>query len=465
MYPGEDLMHNGALEPCLDTSDHMDENLPSNEDLTGTDTNNFDSVNHSATSTDTMEPTADNDGASPSTHSVKTGRSLRKPVLVGIAALVVALVAGGSVVAAAHKTVSVTVDGQQQEVGTLAGSVEGALDSAGLTISEHDTVAPAIDTAISDGSQIVVERGRLLTLTIDGQTREVWTTATTVEEALAELGQNPAAFKLSADRSREIPVDGLAVSADTLFSASVSVGGAAAAAVQSSAKTVGDFLTEQAIVLGAEDTVDPAVTTPLSNGLVITVARVATTSVTEEVEVAQPADQTVEDSSLDAGTSTVTQQGSPGKDSVTYQVTTVNGAQSAKTEVARTPIAAATASVITVGTKQEERASSSSSASDSSSSDSGAAADSGSSSAPVSSGSSGVNWDGIANCESTNNWSINTGNGYYGGLQFDISTWNSAGGSAYASRPDLASREEQIAVAENLYASRGLSPWACGGAG
>ena len=141
--------------------------------------------------------------------------------------------AGGGIVAAAHKNVSVTVDGQQQEVGTFAGSVEGALDSAGLTVSEHDTVAPAVDTAISDGSQIVVERGRLLTLTIDGQTREVWTTATTVEEALAELGQNPAAFKLSADRSREIPLDGLAVSADTLYNASVSGAGAAAAAVQS----------------------------------------------------------------------------------------------------------------------------------------------------------------------------------------------------------------------------------------
>ena len=71
----------------------------------------------------------------------------------------------------AHKNVTLTVDGQQQEVGTLAGSVEGALDSAGLTVNEHDTVAPAVDTAISDGSQIVVERGRLLTLTIDGQTQ------------------------------------------------------------------------------------------------------------------------------------------------------------------------------------------------------------------------------------------------------------------------------------------------------
>jgi uncharacterized protein YabE (DUF348 family) len=475
MYPGEDLMHNGALEPCPDTPHLTDENLPTNDDLNGAIDSDIDSYNtdsHSATSTDTLDPIADNDGDDTQpTHAAKTGRSLRKPVLVGVAALVVALVVGGGVVAAAHKNVTVTVDGQHQEVGTLAGSVEGALDSAGLTIAEHDTVAPSVDTAISDGSQIVVERGRLLTLTIDGQTREVWTTATTVEEALAELGQNPAAFKLSADRSREIPVDGLAVSADTLYDASVSVGGAAAAPVQSAAKTVGDFLTEQAIVLGPEDTVDPAVTTPLSNGLVITVARVATTTVTEEVQIAEPDAQSVEDSSVDAGTSTVTQQGSPGKDSVTYQVTTVNGAQTAKNEVSRTSITPAVASVVTVGTKQQQSSSSSSSSNGGSSSSSSSAdssssdSSSSSSAAPASSGSSGINWDAIANCESTNNWSINTGNGYYGGLQFDIGTWLSNGGGQYAPRADLATREQQIAIAENTAASRGTSPWACGGAG
>jgi resuscitation-promoting factor RpfB len=444
--------------------------LASNDDLYTDTTGDL-----NGTATDTLEPTAGEDETRQPTHA-KTGRNLRKPVLVGVAALVVALVAGGGIVAAAHKTVSVTVDGQVQEVGTLSGSVEGALDSAGLTISEHDTVAPAVDTAISDGSQIVVERGRLLTLTIDGQTREVWTTATTVEEALAELGQNPAAFQLSADRSREISLDGLALSAETLYSASVSDGGAAATSVTSAADTVGEFLTAQGITLGALDTVSPDASTALSNGLVITVTRVAKTSVVEEAEVAQPADQQVEDSSLEAGSTTVTQQGSAGKDQVTYEVTTTNGAETAKTEVSRTALSPAQATVIAVGTKAAPVAaassSSSSNASSSNSSSSSSAGSSesastgtGSSSAPVSSGSSGVNWDGIANCESTNNWSINTGNGYYGGLQFDISTWNSAGGSAYASRPDLASREQQIAVAENLYADRGTSPWACGGAG
>jgi uncharacterized protein YabE (DUF348 family) len=450
----------------------LDKTLASNDDLTGS----LESLGTSGAATDTLEPTGagsvnSDDINDHQAQAPKTGRNLRKPVLVGVAALVVALAITGGTVVAAHKTVSVTVDGQVQEVGTLAGSVEGALDSADVTIGEHDTVAPAIDTAISDGSQIVVEHGRLLTLTIDGQTREVWTTASTIEEALAELGQNPAAYQLSADRSREIPLDGLAVTANTIYNASVSVGGAAASAVQTSSKTVGDLLTEQGVVLGPLDTVTPDATTALSNGLTITVNRVTRGNVDEQVDVPQPADQQVEDSSLAAGTTSVTQQGSAGKDQVTWEITTTNGAETGKTEIARTNITPAQATIIAVGTKEQTRSSastssSSSSSASSSSSDSGSSSsDSGSSSAPVSSGSSGVNWDGIANCESTNNWSINTGNGYYGGLQFDISTWNSAGGAAYASRPDLASREEQIAVAENLYASRGTSPWACAGAG
>ena len=68
-------------------------------------------------------------------------------------------------------------------------------------------------------------------------------------------------------------------------------------------------------------------------------------------------------------------------------------------------------------------------------------------------------WDRLAQCESGGNWSINTGNGYYGGLQFSLGTWEQYGGAKYAARPDLASREEQIAVAERLRAARGYSPW------
>jgi transglycosylase-like protein len=68
-------------------------------------------------------------------------------------------------------------------------------------------------------------------------------------------------------------------------------------------------------------------------------------------------------------------------------------------------------------------------------------------------------WDRLALCESGGNWAINSGNGYYGGLQFDLTTWATYGGTTYASRPDLATREEQIAVGEALYAKRGFQPW------
>jgi resuscitation-promoting factor RpfB len=429
--------------------------------------------------TDILDDSLSHDNVDVATPAAKTGRSLRKPVLLGVAALVVALALGGGVYAATGKTVTITVDGQQQEVSTHAGSVEGALESAGLTVSEHDVVAPAGDTAISDGSQIALERGRLLTLTIDGQQRQVWTTATTVEEALAELGQNPGAFALSADRSRKLPLDGLAVTAETIFATSLADGVNAATNLQSSANTVGDLLTEQGLTLGPLDTVSPAAETPLSAGLAVAITRVGQTTVTEQVPVAQPADQQVEDANLEAGSSNVTQEGSAGTDQVTYQVTTTNGAESAKTEVSRTPGTPAQPRIIAVGTKPVSTASSTSagsSSADSSSADSSSSAassssagssssSSASSAAPVSSGSSGINWDGIASCESTNNWSINTGNGYYGGLQFDLGTWASGGGTAYASRPDLASREQQIAVAESVAASRGTEPWACGSAG
>ncbi|MFC5027704.1 LysM peptidoglycan-binding domain-containing protein [Streptomyces sp. So13.3] len=74
-------------------------------------------------------------------------------------------------------------------------------------------------------------------------------------------------------------------------------------------------------------------------------------------------------------------------------------------------------------------------------------------------------WDAVAQCESGGNWSINTGNGYYGGLQFSQSSWEAAGGTAYAARADLATKDQQIAVAEKLLALQGPGAWACAGAG
>ncbi|AEW93327.1 MULTISPECIES: LysM peptidoglycan-binding domain-containing protein [Streptomycetaceae] len=71
---------------------------------------------------------------------------------------------------------------------------------------------------------------------------------------------------------------------------------------------------------------------------------------------------------------------------------------------------------------------------------------------------SGV-WDRIAQCESGGNWHINTGNGYYGGLQFSASTWRAYGGTRYAPTADGASREQQIAVAAKVQSAQGWGAW------
>ena len=85
--------------------------------------------------------------------------------------------------------------------------------------------------------------------------------------------------------------------------------------------------------------------------------------------------------------------------------------------------------------------------------------------APVSSSFTAANaatsrtWNRLAECESGGNWHINTGNGYYGGLQFSYSTWKSFGGGMFASRADLATREEQIFIAERVLKGQGWGAW------
>lgn len=77
---------------------------------------------------------------------------------------------------------------------------------------------------------------------------------------------------------------------------------------------------------------------------------------------------------------------------------------------------------------------------------------------PVADGSATV-WDDLARCESGGNWAINSGNGYYGGLQFSHETWHGNGGGEFTDYPHEATRDEQIVVAERLRAARGYAPW------
>lgn len=79
--------------------------------------------------------------------------------------------------------------------------------------------------------------------------------------------------------------------------------------------------------------------------------------------------------------------------------------------------------------------------------------------APTAAAAPDSDWDRLAECESGGNWSINTGNGYHGGLQFSASTWQAHGGGEFAPTADQATREEQIVVAERTLASQGWGAW------
>jgi LysM repeat protein len=73
------------------------------------------------------------------------------------------------------------------------------------------------------------------------------------------------------------------------------------------------------------------------------------------------------------------------------------------------------------------------------------------------------NWSGVAQCESSGNWSINTGNGFYGGLQFTQATWAGYGGTSFAPRADLATPGQQVAIAEKVLVGQGIGAWpVCG---
>ena len=398
--------------------------------------------NVSAEAPTTADTNLDSSTAVDPTDSKRRRGLGRKGLLIAAAASIGLLGVGGGTAAAMSKEVVITVDGQQQQVTTLASSVDGALATAGLQVGEHDLVAPAADATISDGSHIAIERARPLDLTINGKERQVWTTADTVDQALVQLGQDPAALDLSADRSREIPLGGLELTANALRTVSVSDAGRPAKKVSTGAKTVADVLKEQGVSLGSADTTEPALTTAVKNGQQIKVSRVTVKTVTQTVAIA-PKDVRTDDPKLDKGSTVVAAKGKPGKQKVVIKVTTVNGKVTSRKEVSRTTVTQPTPNQVRVGTK---------------------------SGLDVQGGrvffhdtEFGVNWDGLAYCESTNNpHAVNNPAGYlstYGLFQFDLPTWATVGGSG---NPLDASPEEQLMRAKLLYQSRGLEPWLCG---
>ena len=220
--------------------------------------------------------------------------------------------------------------------------------------------------------------------------------------------------------------------------------------VLTSGGTVQDVLNNAGVEVGEDDKVSPKLDQNINDDTAITVTIVEKTEVTEE-ETVEFETTTKNDSSLEKGKTKTDTEGVNGTANVTYEIVTENGEEVEKTEISREVTKEPTNEVILRGTKEPEpEPEASSDSSESSGGNTGASAPS----VP-----SGSVWDRLAQCESGGNWSINTGNGYYGGLQFSASTWSGYGGGQYAPTADKATRAQQIAIAEKVRAGQSWGAW------
>jgi uncharacterized protein YabE (DUF348 family) len=349
------------------------------------------------------------------------------PVVAAGAAMLIAT--GGTVgYQVLDKAVTLSVDGQATTVQTTSGSVRGLLQSRGITIGEHDVVAPNLDTKLSDGTRVAVQFGRQVIFTVDGRRQAIWTTATTVDQAVSALGVDTSGAQLSTSRSSTIGRQGLAVEVATEKTVTITAAGKKRT-VTTTGQTVAQALAAAKISVDGDDKLSVSPQAPLVNGARFRYTRVGVVTEKKKQSVAF-ATVRHQSGSLARGRTKVDTAGVAGVRAVTYRVVRQDGKVTSRKRTASVLVRKPVTQVVVVGTKAPKK---------------------------VSSGGSGSGvWDKIAKCESGGNWSINTGNGFYGGLQFSLGTWRAYGGHGM---PNQASRSTQIAVAKKIQARQGWGAW------
>ncbi|MBV5244237.1 MULTISPECIES: resuscitation-promoting factor [Mycolicibacterium] len=347
-----------------------------------------------------------------------------------VAGILLALVFAGGTAVATHKTVTLEVDGASVTVPTMKSRVIDVVTENGFDVGERDDLYPAADTPVNQSDTIVLRRSRPLEISTDGGgTEQVWTTASTVDEALAQLQMTDKA-PVAASRASRLPLDGMELPVVSPRNVQIEDAGQMRF-VRLAAPNVGALLEASGAPLQQSDAVIPAASTPITDGMHIRVTRVRVAKVTERLPL-NPNNQRVEDVNLNMSRQIVENPGVPGVQDVTFAVSTINGVETGRLPVANVVITPAVDGVLRVGAKPGTE---------------------------VPEVRNGGTWDALARCEAGGNWSINTGNGYFGGVQFDQNTWERNGGLRYAQRADLATREEQIAIAEVTRARQGWGAW------
>jgi uncharacterized protein YabE (DUF348 family) len=274
--------------------------------------------------------------------SIKYG--VNGAVLAGLIAVPVAVTSMGSL----DKTVNLVVDGHSTTVHTTAHSVGDVLHSRGYHVTSHDLVAPAQTASVKDGSRIVLRRGRLLHLNVDGRAVNVWTTAPTVNEALGQLGYAMTDF-VSVSRARRLPLSPTDIAIRTPRMVTV-VHDGSSQEVSTTDATVGELLADLGITVGADDHLSAAPSAPLVPNETLQIQRGATKLLTKIEAVPFPTRQ-VRDSGLTKGQTSIVDSGRRGKLKVTYSVVYLDGKVVGRTRLRAVTLAAPQPRVVKIGTK------------------------------------------------------------------------------------------------------------------
>ncbi|MHC9587816.1 transglycosylase family protein [Corynebacterium diphtheriae] len=367
---------------------------------------------------------------------INKGASSRAvPMRIVAGGVIASLAVGGVTAQQLKKDITVDLNGEHISLATFSRDVDGVLRQAGVNVGEKDLVYPAPSETVADNDTVTVRTSKQVSVVIDGVKKDVTTNAITVEELFSQLNDVPAALSsasLNVEKGARIPAEGMALDVVTPKIISLTTGDKTVF-TQIAAATVADVLKERGIDVDADDVVMPTLDTAVSKDMNIKVDKVDSREekITEKFD--EPATY-IEDAEQLEGEETLVTPGTQGERTVTRKIVTVNGVETANEVVNEEIITPGVAATIKRGAKKPTTASA----------------------AAVASGSV---WDQLAQCESGGNWSINTGNGFTGGLQFVDSTWLGLGGGVYAPQAYLATREQQIAIAEKVLAAQGWGAW------
>jgi resuscitation-promoting factor RpfB len=249
---------------------------------------------------------------------------------------------------AIDKAVRITIDGQSRTVHTVGGHVRDALAASGYQPQLHDVIAPRLGDRIHDGSSVVVRRGRLLVLSVDGTTREVWTTETTVAGALADLGFSDASFT-SVSRDARLSVLPTTVDVRTPKLVTIRHDGKTEH-LETTDETVAQVLADRGVLVDDTDRLSPSPDSPVTNGQTIVVQRVRSKQVvaTEPIPFAT---KQRNDDTKEVGTTTVVAPGAAGRRQVNYSDLYVDGVFAGRTMLSSTVVVSPQSRIIAVGTK------------------------------------------------------------------------------------------------------------------